>query len=175
MKKNLLAILVLMLVIIMSISGCVSGPADTDDDIGTEIGDGTDVSQGETGEDGETDEPDEPAIIDKVPAFCGIWRCNYQGTDGNRWLLHVELLEDGSALYKCGPPESEFMVNCVGTWKLNEEGHILLDLVDTYEGFPFNGEYNWAVSEDGELSISRIIGDAFIYDTESVTFVFGAY
>ena len=173
MKKNFLILIAAMLVLVMSISGCVSEPAGTDEPSGTEIGDGTEISEGETGEEGETDEPE--LIIDSVPAFCGIWRCNYQGTDGNRWLLHVELLEDGSALYKSGPPESEFMVNCVGTWKLNEEEHILLDLVDTYEGFPFMGEYNWEVSEDGALSISSIIGDAFIYDTEGVTFVFTRY
>lgn len=169
MRKNLMALLIMMLVIVLSISGCVSQPADTDETSGTEIGNGTEISGDETGEEGEPDEPE--LIIDSVPAFCGTWICNYQGTDGNRWVLFVDLLEDGTASYKCGPPESEFMVDCQGTWKLNEEEHIVLDLVDTYEGFPFVGEYNWEVA-DGTLSISSIIGHAFIYDTEGKTFVF---
>lgn len=112
--------------------------------------------------------PEEP-VSNKI---CGSWICNSQAGDGSSFVLFVDILSDGSAVYRCGPPQSEIMVDCRGNWDFDEESMTLsLDLVDMYEGFAFKGEYK-AKADGNNLSLEHIGGDAFLFGTEGKTFVF---
>ncbi len=104
-----------------------------------------------------------------APEFCGSWRTTAAAGDGTEFVLEVYINADGSARYKAGPPESEFMVDAKGTWT-SDEYTIMFDLYDTIEGFPWRGSYKWTV--DRKLSLTHVAGDAFLYGTEGTTIVF---
>lgn len=104
--------------------------------------------------------------------FCGTWRCNSKTSDGSNWVLEVGILADGSASYKCGPPQSEWMVDYIGNWSANGE-NITLTMRDRYEGDNFSGVFK-ASRSGGSLSLQHLSGDSFLYGTEGKTFVFSA-
>lgn len=120
-----------------------------------------------------TPSPDAPeAPVPIVPAFVGEWKGTSRGYDGTNYALFVNLYEDGTAIYKCGPVQSEIMVDCHGTWSADDAGEtIALALVDRIEGFSFNGQYKWSVNSG--LELTHVGGDAFLYGAEGRTFGFG--
>ncbi len=105
-------------------------------------------------------------------AYIGNWIGEASGYEGIRYTLFVDLLADGTAVYKCGPVQSEIMVDCRGTWKAEPAGdEIVLSLVDQYEGFSFDGKYKWSMT-DGSLTLQHRSGDAFLYGAEGKSFTF---
>lgn len=152
----------LITVLALTLTACGSIATDTEDAEVTEAV----VTEAPTSEPTPEPTPEPP----KTPDFCGSWRTTAPAGDGTKFVLEVYLNADGSARYKAGPPESEFMMDAKGTWTAEGDA-VTLDLYDTMEGFAFKGTYKWSMN--GNLSLTHISGDAFLYGTEGTTITFG--
>ncbi len=107
-----------------------------------------------------------------MPEFTNSWVGMSYTSDGSAWKLFVDILSDGTASYKCGPPESEIMVDYNGSWIFDPTyENITFNLKDRIEGDSFNGVFK--VSVDGtKLSLKHLSGNTFLYGTEERTFDF---
>ncbi len=88
------------------------------------------------------------------------------------WVLALDLYSDGSAAYKVGYYESEFVVYYRGKWSPSSgKTAITLDMNDEYGSGPFKGEFLWNVNR-GVLTLMHKSGDPLLYGMEgkSVTF-----
>ena len=100
------------------------------------------------------------------------WVTTDYTSDGSEWVLFVDILSDGTASYKCGPPESEIMVDYKGLWNFDAtQGIIIFNMKDRFDGSSFNGTF--ALGVDGNsLSLKHLSGDTFLYGTKGKTFNF---
>ena len=100
----------------------------------------------------------------------GNWISNVAGAEN--WVLNLDLYSDGSASYRCGINESEYLVHFRGSWKPSSETTaITLEMNDEYEGGSFNGEFIWNIYNDS-LTLMHKSGDTFIYGMDGATFTF---
>lgn len=101
----------------------------------------------------------------------GNWRTTLE-TNGEEWVLDLDLYSDGSGAYKIGYPESEFVVYYRGRWSPSSgTTAITIDMNDEYGSGPFCGEFLWNVNR-GVLTLMHKSGDPLLYGMEgkSVSF-----
>lgn len=101
----------------------------------------------------------------------GEWRTIVK-TDVEDWVLDLNLYSDGSASYKIGYYESEYVVYHRGKWNPSSgKTAITLEMNDEYGSGPFKGEFLWNV-KNGTLTLMHKSGDPLLYEMEgkSITF-----
>ena len=104
-----------------------------------------------------------------VPPFCGAWTCTHK-LEGDPFVLQVVILTNKTGYYKCGPAESEFMVDYKGDWAWDAET-ITFTMKDSIEGGKFSGVFKWEL-KDNILKLTHISGDAFLYNMKKETYTF---
>ena len=110
----------------------------------------------------------------QINLFVNNWVGTGYTSDGSAWVLFVDISADGTASYRCGPPESEIMVDYNGSWKFDSTyKNITFNLKDRIEGYSFNGVFK-VTSDGGSLSLKHLSGNTFLYGTEGKTFNFVA-
>lgn len=118
--------------------------------------------------DGEGPEPTE-SPKSMVPPFCGVWSCT-QKLEGDTFVLKVGIQTNKTGYYKCGPAESEFMVDFNGDWIWDAET-ITFTLKDSIEGGSFLGTFKWEL-KDNILKLTHVSGDSFLNGADGKVFTF---
>lgn len=114
-------------------------------------------------------------ILKTVPdpkQVAGDWYGMHAHTDGNTYSMHLQLLEDGGAVYRYGYAFGEILEQFNGTWRADESGILTLDmrggylLADESEYYDFDGKFEWDMYE-GNLSLYHTEGSLLLADTEN--------
>ncbi|MDO5478311.1 MAG: hypothetical protein Q4G23_04015 [Clostridia bacterium] len=123
------------------------------------------------------------SAYDRVPdaVFCGSWvGFKNDGNDEERVLI-LYLKADGYASYAYGLGNSEILEKFEGTWTLDENDILKLELVGgppesvenpvVAEPYDCNPSFEWEMTTEG-LSLTHIDGDEILYGTKGQTFEF---
>ena len=123
------------------------------------------------------------SAYDRVPdaVFCGSWIGFKNDGNGEERVLILYLKEDGYASYAYGIGNSEILEKLEGSWTLDENDILKLELVGgppesvenpiVSEPYDCNPSFEWKMTTEG-LSLTHIDGDEIIFGTKGQTFEF---
>ena len=123
------------------------------------------------------------SAYDRVPdaVFCGSWIAFENDGNGEERALGLELNPDGTVSYVYGIGNSEVLEQFEGTWTLDENDILKLELVGgppesvenpvVAEPYDCNPSFEWEMTAEG-LSLTHIDGDEILYGTKGQTFEF---
>ncbi|MBR1969522.1 MAG: hypothetical protein IKA17_04105 [Clostridia bacterium] len=123
------------------------------------------------------------SAYDRVPdvVFCGSWIAFENDGNGEERALGLELNPDGTVSYVYGIGNSEVLEQFEGTWTLDENDILKLELVGgppesvenpvVAEPYDCNPSFEWEMTAEG-LSLTHIDGDEILYGTKGNTFEF---
>lgn len=129
------------------------------------------------------DKMSEFATVDRLPdaVFCGSWVAFASDGNGEERALGLELNPDGTVRYVYGIGNSEVLEQFEGTWTLDENDILRLELVGgplesvenpvVAEPYDCNPSFEWEMTAEG-LSLTHIDGDEIIYGTKGQKFEF---
>lgn len=123
------------------------------------------------------------SAYDRVPdaVFCGSWIAFENDGNGEERAQGLELNPDGTVSYVYGIGNSEVLEQFEGTWTLDENDILKLELVGgppesvenpvVAEPYDCNPSFEWEMTAEG-LSLTHIDGDEILYGTKGQTFEF---
>mgnify|MGYP003303795348 FL=1 len=123
------------------------------------------------------------SAYDRVPdaVFCGSWIAFENDGNGEERALVLELNPDGTVSYAYGLGNSEILEKFEGTWTLDENDILKLELEGgppesvenpvVAEPYDCNPSFEWEMTAEG-LSLTHIDGDEILYGTKGNTFEF---
>lgn len=123
------------------------------------------------------------SAYDRVPdvVFCGSWVAFENDGNGEERALVLELNPDGTVSYVYGIGNSEVLEQFEGTWTLDENDILKLELEGgppesvenpvVAEPYDCNPSFEWEMTTEG-LSLTHIDGDEILYGTKGQTFEF---
>ena len=123
--------------------------------------------------------------VDPLPdaVFCGSWVGFKNDANGEEKVLILYLKADGYASYAYGIGNSEILEKFEGTWTLDENDILKLELEggppESFENpvvaepYDCNPSFEWEMTAEG-LSLTHIDGDEILYGTKGQTFEFEA-
>ena len=123
------------------------------------------------------------SAYDSVPdaVFCGSWVGFKNDGNGEERVLILYLKADGYASYAYGLGNSEILEKFEGTWTLDENDILKLELVGgppesvensvVAEPYDCNPSFEWEMTTEG-LSLTHIDGDEILYGTKGEMFEF---
>jgi len=123
------------------------------------------------------------SAYDRVPdaVFCGSWVGFKNDGNGEERVLILYLKADGYASYAYGLGNSEILEKFEGTWTLDENDILKLELEGgppesvenpvVAEPYDCNPSFEWEMTTEG-LSLTHIDGDEILYGTKGEMFEF---
>ena len=123
------------------------------------------------------------SAYDRVPdaVFCGSWVAFANDGNGEERALVLELNPDGTVSYVYGIGNSEVLEQFEGTWTLDENDILKLELEGglpesvenpvVVEPYDCNPSFEWEMTTEG-LILTHIDGDEILYGTKGQTFEF---
>ena len=123
------------------------------------------------------------SAYDRVPdaVFCGSWVGFKNDGNGEERVLILYLKEDGYTSYAYGLGNSEILEKFEGTWTLDENDILKLELEGgppesvenpvVAEPYDCNPSFEWEMTAEG-LSLTHIDGDEILYGTKGEMFEF---
>ena len=123
------------------------------------------------------------SAYDRVPdvVFCGSWVGFKNDGNGEERVLTLYLDADGYASYAYGLGNSEILEKFEGSWTLDENDILKLELEGglpesvenpvVAEPYDCNPSFEWEMTAEG-LSLTHIDGDEILYGTKGQTFEF---
>ena len=123
------------------------------------------------------------SAYDRVPdaVFCGSWVGFKNDGNGEERVLILYLKADGYASYAYGLGNSEILEKFEGTWTLDENDILKLELEGgppesvensvVAEPYDCNPSFEWKMTAEG-LSLTHIDGDEILYGTKGEMFEF---
>jgi hypothetical protein len=125
------------------------------------------------------------SACDRVPdaVFCGSWIAFKKDGNGEERTLLLTLEPDGNVSYAYGIGNSEILEKFEGTWTLDENDILKLQLIGgpiesvenplVIEPYDCNPSFEWEMTTEG-LSLTHIDGDEILYAAKGQTFEFAA-
>ena len=123
------------------------------------------------------------SAYDRVPdaVFCGSWIAFANDGVGEERALGLEINPDGTVSYVYGIGNSEILEQFEGTWTLDENDILKLELVGgppesiqnpvVPEPYDCNPSFTWEMTAEG-LNLTHIDGDEILFGTKGQTFQF---
>ena len=123
------------------------------------------------------------SAYDRVPdaVFCGSWVAFANDGNGEERALVLELNPNGTVSYVYGIGNSEVLEQFEGTWTLDENDILKLELEGglpesvenpvVVEPYDCNPSFEWEMTTEG-LILTHIDGDEILYGTKGQTFEF---